>query len=94
MSFFIIMKIRSYPLGFLDLYNDRPRINYVTLLITNRYSSLPFHDRTAHLQLTDELIGDLSPGARADAANQDLERIKELLSLPPNEGVAQDTTSQ
>lgn len=44
---------------------------------------------TARLQLTDDLIGDLS---RTEETNQDLERIKELLSLPPNEGVAPDAS--
>ncbi|XP_071321052.1 complex I assembly factor TIMMDC1, mitochondrial [Trachinotus anak] len=48
---------------------------------------------TARLQLTDELIGDLNVSCQAEETNKDMERIKELLSLPQNEGAAQDSRS-
>ncbi|XP_029925860.1 complex I assembly factor TIMMDC1, mitochondrial [Myripristis murdjan] len=49
---------------------------------------------TARLQLTDDLIGDLNDSSQAEEANKDLQKIQELLSLPPNEGMAQDSGSQ
>ncbi|XP_046887539.1 complex I assembly factor TIMMDC1, mitochondrial [Hypomesus transpacificus] len=48
----------------------------------------------ARLQLTDDLIGDLSSTSQAQEAEQDLQKIQEILSLPRNEGVAQDSDSQ
>ena len=56
-------------------------------------SSLP-NERMARLQLTDDLIGDLSSTSQAQEAEQDLQKIQEILSLPRNEGVAQDSDSQ
>ncbi|KAM3857043.1 complex I assembly factor TIMMDC1, mitochondrial [Diretmus argenteus] len=49
---------------------------------------------SARLQLTEDLIGDLSVKSQADKAEKDLQKIQELLSLPQNEGVAQDSDSQ
>lgn len=43
----------------------------------------------ARLQLTDDLIGDLK-GGQGNDTERDLEKIDKLLSLPRNEGVAQD----
>ncbi|KAM4601599.1 complex I assembly factor TIMMDC1, mitochondrial [Polymixia lowei] len=48
---------------------------------------------TARLQLTDDLIGDLSVRTQAKETDQDLQRIQELLHLPKNVGVAQDSDS-
>lgn len=48
--------------------------------------------RTARLQLTDELIGDLNVGSQTEEISKDVERIQELLSLPQNEHVAQDSS--
>lgn len=45
---------------------------------------------TARLQLTDDLIGDLSGRTQAQEAEQDLQKIQKILSLPRNEGVVQD----
>lgn len=50
--------------------------------------------RTARLQLTDELIGDLNVSSQAEETNKDMQRIQELLSLPQNEDVTQDSGSQ
>lgn len=50
--------------------------------------------RTARLQLTDELIGDLNVRSEADDAGEDMQKIQELLSLPRNEDVTQDSGSQ
>lgn len=50
--------------------------------------------RTARLQLTDELIGDLNVRSDADDAGEDMQKIQELLSLPRNEDVTQDSGSQ
>ncbi len=50
--------------------------------------------RTARLQLTDELIGDLDVSSEADDANKDVQRIQELLTLPQNEDVTQQSSSQ
>ena len=52
------------------------------------------HERMARLQLTDDLIGDLSSTSQTQEAEQDLQKIQEILSLPRNEGVAQDSDSQ
>ncbi|GAA6216133.1 complex I assembly factor TIMMDC1, mitochondrial [Lates japonicus] len=49
---------------------------------------------TARLQLTDELIGDLNVSCQPEETSKDLQRIQELLSLPQNEGAAQDSRSQ
>ncbi|XP_076579141.1 complex I assembly factor TIMMDC1, mitochondrial [Chaetodon auriga] len=49
---------------------------------------------TARLQLTDDLIGDLSASVQAEETNKDLQRIHELLSSPLNEDVTQDSGSQ
>lgn len=49
---------------------------------------------TARLQLTDELIGDLNVGSQVEETNKDMRRIQELLSLPQNEDVPQDSSSQ
>ncbi|GLD49132.1 complex I assembly factor TIMMDC1, mitochondrial-like isoform X1 [Lates japonicus] len=46
---------------------------------------------TARLQLTDELIGDLNVSCQPEETSKDLQRIQELLSLPQNEGAAQDS---
>lgn len=40
---------------------------------------------TARLQLTDDLIGDLNVSSQVDKTTKDLDRIEELLSLPPNQ---------
>ncbi|XP_044044187.1 complex I assembly factor TIMMDC1, mitochondrial [Siniperca chuatsi] len=48
----------------------------------------------ARLQLTDELIGDLKVSSQAEETNKDMERIQELLSLPQNEDLTQDSSSQ
>ena len=44
--------------------------------------------RSARLKLTDELIGDLNVNTEE---SRDLQRIKELLEIPRNEGPAGDT---
>ncbi|XP_075950714.1 complex I assembly factor TIMMDC1, mitochondrial [Anarhichas minor] len=49
---------------------------------------------TARLHLTDELIGDLNVSSQAEETNKDMRRIQELLSLPQNEDVTQDSRSQ
>ncbi|KAM7375367.1 hypothetical protein PAMA_014458 [Pampus argenteus] len=49
---------------------------------------------TARLQLTDELIGDLNAGSKAEEINKDVQRIQELLSSPQNEDIAQDSSRQ
>nr|XP_046179211.1 complex I assembly factor TIMMDC1, mitochondrial-like isoform X2 [Oncorhynchus gorbuscha] len=48
---------------------------------------------SARLQLTDDLIGDLSSSGQIQDVDQDIQKIQELLSLPRNEGVAQDSDS-
>ncbi|TMS11710.1 Complex I assembly factor TIMMDC1, mitochondrial [Larimichthys crocea] len=48
---------------------------------------------TARLQLTDELIGDLNVSQLEDSS-KDMQRIQELLSLPQNKDVTQDSSSQ
>nr|XP_029541444.1 complex I assembly factor TIMMDC1, mitochondrial-like [Oncorhynchus nerka] len=45
---------------------------------------------SARLQLTDDLIGDLSSSGRIQDVDKDIQKIQELLSLPWNESVAQD----
>ncbi|XP_027147469.1 complex I assembly factor TIMMDC1, mitochondrial [Larimichthys crocea] len=47
----------------------------------------------ARLQLTDELIGDLNVSQLEDSS-KDMQRIQELLSLPQNKDVTQDSSSQ
>ncbi|XP_056157344.1 complex I assembly factor TIMMDC1, mitochondrial [Lampris incognitus] len=49
---------------------------------------------TARMQLTEDLIGDLDVSNQSDQTEEDMKRIEELLSLPPNETVAQDNNSQ
>lgn len=49
---------------------------------------LKLQEWSARLQLTDELIGDLSVNTNE---NRDLQRIKELLEIPRNEGAVGDT---
>ncbi|KAM9836156.1 complex I assembly factor TIMMDC1, mitochondrial [Aulostomus maculatus] len=49
---------------------------------------------TARLQLTDELIGELHVSSQPEETSRDMQRIQELLSVPKNEGVAQDSSSQ
>ncbi|KAM6945311.1 complex I assembly factor TIMMDC1, mitochondrial [Aplochiton taeniatus] len=51
---------------------------------------LKLNEWAARLQLTDDLIGDLK-GSQGEDADQDLVKIDKLLSLPRNEGVAQDS---
>ncbi|KAM7365444.1 hypothetical protein PAMP_016369 [Pampus punctatissimus] len=46
---------------------------------------------TARLQLTDELIGDLNVGSKAEETTKDVLRIQELLGSPQKEDVAQDS---
>ncbi|XP_067349916.1 complex I assembly factor TIMMDC1, mitochondrial isoform X2 [Channa argus] len=46
----------------------------------------------ARLQLTDELIGDLNVSSQAEETNKDIERIQELLNLPQNTHVVQDSS--
>ncbi|XP_028995332.1 complex I assembly factor TIMMDC1, mitochondrial [Betta splendens] len=46
----------------------------------------------ARLQLTDELIGDLNVSSQTEVVNKDMQRIQELLSLPQNERVDQDSS--
>lgn len=48
----------------------------------------------ARLQLTDELIGDLNVSSQAEETNKDMQRIQELLSLPQNKDVTQESSSQ
>lgn len=48
--------------------------------------------RTARLQLTDELVGELNVTSQAEEMNKDMQRIQELLSLPQNEHVVQDSS--
>lgn len=50
--------------------------------------------RNARLQLTDEFIGDLGDISASQDADEDMQRIQELLSLPHNEAVSQDTSHQ
>lgn len=45
---------------------------------------------TARLQLTDELIDNLSVSSQAEETNKDMQRIQELLSLPQNEDVSKN----
>lgn len=49
--------------------------------------------RSARLQLTDELIGDLHDRS-TDSTSEDLRRIHELLSLPKNKELSQSSSSQ
>lgn len=49
---------------------------------------------TARLHLTDELIGDLNVNAQAQEISKDVQRIQELLSLPQNDNVGEDSSSQ
>nr|XP_046238020.1 complex I assembly factor TIMMDC1, mitochondrial [Scatophagus argus]XP_046238021.1 complex I assembly factor TIMMDC1, mitochondrial [Scatophagus argus]XP_046238022.1 complex I assembly factor TIMMDC1, mitochondrial [Scatophagus argus]XP_046238023.1 complex I assembly factor TIMMDC1, mitochondrial [Scatophagus argus]XP_046238024.1 complex I assembly factor TIMMDC1, mitochondrial [Scatophagus argus]XP_046238026.1 complex I assembly factor TIMMDC1, mitochondrial [Scatophagus argus] len=49
---------------------------------------------TARLQLTDELIGDLDVRSKAEDTSEDVERIEELLGLPQNEDVTEESSSQ
>ncbi|KAI4831628.1 hypothetical protein KUCAC02_001164 [Chaenocephalus aceratus] len=49
---------------------------------------------TDRLNVTEELIGDLNVGSQAEEANEDMQRIQELLSLPKNEDVTQESPSQ
>ncbi|KAK5875184.1 hypothetical protein CesoFtcFv8_027695 [Champsocephalus esox] len=42
---------------------------------------------TDRLNVTEELIGDLNVGSQAEEANEDMQRIQELLSLPKSEDV-------
>lgn len=46
------------------------------------------------MQLTDQLIGDLSDGSTADQTNNDIQKIQELLSSPQNEDVTRDSGGQ
>lgn len=62
----------------------------VAVLFTGHSS---FFKRTARLQLTDELIGDLNVSQLEDSS-KDMQRIQELLSLPQNKDVTQDSSSQ
>ncbi|XP_036401514.1 complex I assembly factor TIMMDC1, mitochondrial [Megalops cyprinoides] len=48
----------------------------------------------ARLQVTDELIGEMSDSRAGQDSESDAQRINELLSLPRNEGVAGDSDSQ
>ncbi|XP_029304172.1 LOW QUALITY PROTEIN: complex I assembly factor TIMMDC1, mitochondrial [Cottoperca gobio] len=48
----------------------------------------------ARLNLTDELIKDLNVSSQAEETNKEIQRIQELLSLPKNEDVTQDSRSQ
>ncbi|TDG96149.1 hypothetical protein EPR50_G00236540 [Perca flavescens] len=48
----------------------------------------------ARLQLTDDLIGELNVSSQAEETNKDMQRIQELLSLPQNEDLTQDSHSQ
>lgn len=50
--------------------------------------------RNARLQLTDELIGDLSDISASKDTDEDMQRIQELLSLPQNDAVSQDVSHQ
>ncbi|XP_036947297.1 complex I assembly factor TIMMDC1, mitochondrial [Acanthopagrus latus] len=49
---------------------------------------------TARLQLTDELIGDLNVNSQPEELQKDMQRIQELLSLPKNDDVTQDSSTQ
>lgn len=55
---------------------------------------LRLEEWTARLQLTDELIRDLNASSQAEDTNKDIQRIQELLSIPRNEDVTQDSSSQ
>ncbi|KAL1021973.1 hypothetical protein UPYG_G00020620 [Umbra pygmaea] len=48
----------------------------------------------ARLRLTDDLIGDLSSSRITQDVDKDIEKIQELLKLPRNKAVSQDTDSQ
>ncbi|XP_034533892.1 complex I assembly factor TIMMDC1, mitochondrial [Notolabrus celidotus] len=48
----------------------------------------------ARLKLTDELIGDLNDSSQAEVTNKDMQRIQELLSLPQNKDLTQDSGRQ
>ncbi|KAK5847676.1 hypothetical protein PBY51_016784 [Eleginops maclovinus] len=48
---------------------------------------------TARMNVTEELIGDLNVSSQAGEANNDMQRIQELLSLPKNEDVTQESRS-
>ncbi|KAJ8003726.1 hypothetical protein DPEC_G00151350 [Dallia pectoralis] len=48
----------------------------------------------ARLKLTDDFIGDLSCSGRTQGVEKDLQKIKELMCLPRNKGVDQDSDSQ
>ncbi len=65
----------------------------LVVFVTRSHWFLHFF-RTARLQLTDELIGDLDVSSEADDANKDVQRIQELLTLPQNEDVTQQSSSQ
>lgn len=45
---------------------------------------------TARLQLTDELMEDLTVSSRAEEPNEDMRRIQELIRVPPDEDEARD----
>ncbi|KAM9328756.1 complex I assembly factor TIMMDC1, mitochondrial [Pholidichthys leucotaenia] len=55
---------------------------------------LKLEEWTARLQLTDQLIENLNVCSQPEETNKDMQRIEELLSLPPNEGVDKDSSSQ
>ncbi|XP_041637597.1 complex I assembly factor TIMMDC1, mitochondrial [Cheilinus undulatus] len=55
---------------------------------------LRLEEWTARLQLTDELIGDLNVSSQAEEASKDMQKIQELLSLPRNEDLSQDSGGQ
>lgn len=52
------------------------------------------NQRTARLQLTDELISNLNVSSQVEETNKDMQRIQELLSLPQNEDVVKDSSGQ
>ncbi|XP_033471883.1 complex I assembly factor TIMMDC1, mitochondrial [Epinephelus lanceolatus] len=55
---------------------------------------LKLSEWSARLQLTDELIGDLNVSTQTEETNKDMQRIQDLLSLPPKEDVTQDSCSE
>ncbi|CAN9498396.1 unnamed protein product [Ophioblennius macclurei] len=55
---------------------------------------LKLSEWSARLQLTDELIDDLSASSQAEATREDMRRIQELLSLPQNPDAPSDRSRQ
>ena len=50
--------------------------------------------RAARLQMTDELIDNLNVSSQAEETRDDMQRIRELLSLPKNKEADEDSSNQ